>query len=375
MKLNWWADTLFKRLFVLMWLSLVLSSVVAFNVVTQGPWGGPPPGPGHNTGLTLSTGPVLPSLPPTPGLPGGPPPEPSQGQGAPHGLPTPLLLLDYGIRLLIIGAASWWGARWLSAPMQRLVEASQSLASAIGRDGALPELDQTRGTAEVREAAQVFNAMAQQLGQQYRSRALMVAALSHDLRTPLTRVRLRLESLQAEPAAQRCIADIREMDALIDAVLEVFRESSLSEPSQVTHVLAMVQSLGDDLVEQGHTVTTDGDAAVIETQPVALRRVLSNLINNAVRYGGLARVSVVEAEDGLRVTVDDDGPGIAPEHLEAVFQPFYRLETSRNRQTGGTGLGLYIARDLVQRQRGSLRLSNRPEGGLRATVFLPRSPP
>jgi len=236
----------------------------------------------------------------------------------------------------------------------------------------LPKLDEQRGTVEVREAAHVFNAMARRLDEQFRGRALMVAAISHDLRTPLTRVRMRLESLEGEPAAQRCIADIREMNGLIDTVLEVFREASASEPVRSTDVLAMAVSLGDDLVEQGHAVTVDGHAAIVEAQPGALRRALSNLLNNAVRYGERAQVQVSSGGEGVHVDIDDAGPGIPHDQLEAVFQPFYRLDSSRSRETGGTGLGLYIARDLLQRQRGTLTLANRREGGLRASIFLPR---
>jgi signal transduction histidine kinase len=376
-----WRDTLFRRLFVLMWVALVASHLVAFGIVGRGLLG---MGGLEQPDLAGALLRLSPSLPPTPGLPGGivmrrmqPPPFDTDGEfdDGPrgNGLPTAMLVLDYAIRFIVIGIASWWGARWLSAPMRRLVDASQSLAGGLGGAAPLPRLDEQRGTVEVREAARVFNDMARRLDEQFRGRALMVAAISHDLRTPLTRVRMRLESLEGEPAAQRCIADIREMNGLIDTVLEVFREASASEPVRSTDVLAMAVSLGDDLVEQGHAVTVDGHAAIVEAQPGALRRALSNLLNNAVRYGERAQVQVSSGGEGVHVDIDDAGPGIPHDQLEAVFQPFYRLDSSRSRETGGTGLGLYIARDLLQRQRGTLTLANRREGGLRARIFLPRA--
>jgi signal transduction histidine kinase len=384
--MKWFADTLFKRLFVLMWAALVGSHLVAYGVATQRFFGGGAP-------VSLSNLPTFPSLPPTPGLPdppragpGGPPPPPPgrrEGPGGPPppagdhaqgrpGMPADMLVLDYGVRFLIIGLAAWWGARWLSAPMRRLARAATALGRALGRSDAPPQLDDERGTVEVRETARVFNEMASALGEQFKSRGLLVAAISHDLRTPLTRIRMRLESMEDNPAAQRCIGDLREMNELIDSVLQVFRDSTAAEPPQRTEVFALVQSLADDLVEQGHAVALEGGPTVALAQPAALRRVLANLLGNAVRYGERATVTVGLDGDGVRIVIDDDGPGIPEAQLEAVFQPFYRVESSRNRDTGGTGLGLYIARDLALRQGGRLTLSNRPQGGLRAEVVLPR---
>lgn len=374
-----WRDTLFKRLFILMWVALVGSHFIAFMVVTR-PFGLSDPAPGgppphHSL-------PTMPSLPPTPGLPGDPrsgrPPPDSEGiddmgpgpGGPPPGLTTGMLLLDYGVRLLVIAVAAWWGARWLARPMRRLVDASRSLGPAIGRDEQLPQLDEQRGTFEVREASRVFNAMARQLNDDFKSRGLLAAAISHDLRTPLTRVRMRLETLESEPAAQRCIADVREMNQLIDTVLDVFRGRSMEDPARNTDVGALVQSLADDLVEQGLAVSYRGDAARAKAQPAALRRALTNLIENAVRYGDAAQVSVGSDNGRVRIVVDDRGPGVPETQLDAVFRPFYRVDASRSRETGGIGLGLYIARDLVQRQGGTVTLANRDGGGLRATIEL-----
>lgn len=395
---RWWRDTLFKRLFASMWIALVASHLVAFLLVT----GRLEPGP-NGRGPSLADLPTLPSLPPTPGVPGTdaaasrpaprpsdrpfperPPPErPERGFGPPPGpppsrpaegrpaLPPRLLALDYGVRLLVIGLMAWVAARWVSTPMRRLAEASRALGDALGRADAPAALDERRGTVEVRETARVFNEMAAALHRQFRSRGLMMAAISHDLRTPLTRMRMRLEQRSDDPASQRCIDDIREMSHLIDTVLEVFRETDGAEPAQQADVFALVQSLADDLVEQGHRIEVTGEPVVACVQPVALRRVIANLLGNAVRYGERATVTVRRNDDRVEILVDDEGPGIPPDQLESVFEPFYRVEASRSRHTGGTGLGLYIARHLTTRQGGRLTLSNRSGGGLRARLTLP----
>ena len=412
------ADTLFKRLFALMWLALVISHAVAFLVVTRDapasggrlptfpslppfsfsqraasvPQGMPTPPAGRPDG----------AAPPTwrggPGGehgPGGPPPFPDRGgmdspppmppdgpmggsgpgatsQGI--GLPTSAALLDYGIRLLIIGLAAWFGARWLSAPMRRLQAASRTLGQSLARNEVPPQVDERAGTVEVREAAHVFNEMSRQLSDQVHSRALLVAAISHDLRTPLTRIRMRLESSEDDPLTAKSIADIHEMDDLIESALEVFRGTgSHEEASQVTDVNALVQALVDDLADLGQPVSVQGDPAPALVQSAGLRRVVSNLVNNALRYGQRADVSVRPHGDSVHIVIEDQGPGIPEAQLDAVMQPFYRLDTSRNRLTGGSGLGLYIARDLISRQGGVLTLANRAEGGLRATIALKRA--
>jgi len=396
--MGWLTDTLAKRLFLLIWGALVLSHLLAFAAVQLVHFSDRP-------GMPRVAGqlPTFPSLPPTPGIPDahrgdargpdgpGPLPRPrpmheeegGPGDGPPPrsatpGLPANILLLDYGVRLLVIALAAWFGSRWLAAPMRRLLNASQTLGEAIDQQLALPQLDEQSGTREVREAAQVFNAMGRQLQQQFKSRGLMIAAISHDLRTPLTRLRMRLECMDAEPELQqRSVADVQEMNALIDNVLEVFRSagpSAAPEPLQKTDIAALVQSLTDDLIEQGQPVSCSGDAAAVtQAQPAALRRVLGNLIGNALRYGERAEVAVTQSADAVRITIDDHGPGIPVVHLEDVFQPFFRLESSRNKHTGGTGLGLYIARDLTRRQGGRLSLSNRAEGGLRAEIVLSKA--
>jgi len=418
------ADTLFKRLFALMWLALVISHAVAFLVVTRdratgnGRWPTfpslPPVSFARHAAPASAPGPASAGMPsrredrpaPPPGAggdggpppwqggpgdpadmgPGGPPPSwkpgnppmPADGPGGPGGsarggaLPTSAALLDYGIRLLIIGLAAWFGARWLSAPMRRLQSASRDLGQSLVRNDAPPQVDERAGTVEVRETAHVFNEMSRQLSEQVHSRALLVAAISHDLRTPLTRIRMRLENTEGDPLTARSIADIHEMDDLIESALEVFRGTSPhEEPAETTDVHALVQAIIDDLADLGQPVGVRGAAAPARVQAAGLRRVVSNLVNNALRYGKRADVRVHAAGGAVHIVIEDEGPGIPAAQLDAVMKPFYRLETSRNRLTGGSGLGLYIARDLVARQGGTLTLENRAEGGLRATIALP----
>jgi len=407
------ADTLFKRLFALMWLALVISHAVAFLVVTRdgatgnGRWptfpslppvsfarhaGTPASVSGPADASAVADGPVRPDKRPAPPPPdgpgdGGPPPwrgDPGgPGRMGPPGgpgsdsrggdLPTSAALLDYGIRLLIIGLAAWFGARWLSAPMRRLQTASRTLGRSLARNEAPPPVDERTGTVEVRETAHVFNEMSRQLSDQVHSRALLVAAISHDLRTPLTRIRMRLEGSEADPLTARSIADIHEMDDLIESALEVFRGTSPhEEPAEATDVFALVQALIDDLADLGQPVGVRGEPAPARVQAAGLRRVVSNLVNNALRYGKRADVRVRPAGDAVHIVIEDEGPGIPEAQLDAVMKPFYRLESSRSRLTGGSGLGLYIARDLVARQGGTLTLENRAEGGLRATIVLPK---
>lgn len=423
-------DTLARRIFLLLWVTLVVAQALAIGVVT---W------TRGEFDVQRVRVPGAPSLPPMPQLgrgpdqPGSQDPQGQQGpfrpQDAPpamHDVPLPgdvpmpprdsfrgfpqdggspsdpprwrgpfraltgwELTLDYGIRLLVTGLAAWIASRWLSRPMRDLVRASQDLGQSLHKQERLPLLDERQGTVEMRETAQVFNTMARQLRRQFNERGLMVAAISHDLRTPLTRLRMRLETLDIdELQRQRSVEDIHEMNALVDAVMELFRGDGpgAAEPLQDVDLGALAMALSDDLVEQAMPVTCevigdvigdpgdeDGQSPVLaKGQPMALRRVLGNLIGNAVRYGGSAEVQVGRDELGPWLRVMDRGPGIPADQLEAVFEPFFRLEASRNRHTGGAGLGLYIARELTLRQRGSLVLSNRPEGGLMAEVRLTR---
>jgi signal transduction histidine kinase len=383
---HWWRDTLFKRLFLLMWFGLAASHLIAFLVTNQVH---APPGGGDSA---IGRLPVLPSLPPMgdppgsmqrrgppPGSPPGPPPDRPPGppqRGAPDagpgGLPAAALWLDYGVRFLAIGVVAWFGARWLSAPMRRLAAASEALGRALGHGRRGEPLDARRGTLEVRQTAQVFNTMAQRLHAQFDAQSLLMAAISHDLRTPLARLRLRLETMQDQPQTARCIADVHEMDALIASVLGMLREQHASAAPQRVDIAALAQSLVDDLVEQRApaciTAAPPAGVAIVLAQPAALRRVLGNLIGNALGHGGAARVSIELRAGAVHVAIDDDGPGIPADQLETAFEPFQRLARA---DAAGSGLGLYIARDLAQRNGAALTLANRAGGGLRAELALP----
>jgi signal transduction histidine kinase len=286
-------------------------------------------------------------------------------------MPAAALWLDYGIRFIAIGVVAWFGARWLSAPMRRLAAASEGLGSALGEGRAMPQLDDARGTLEVRQTAQVFNTMARRLHAQFDAQRLLMAAISHDLRTPLARLRLRLEAMPPPADTGRCIADVNEMNAMVGSVLEMMREQHAGGGLQRVDIAALAQALVDDLAEQGEPVSIAPAAqAVVQARPAALKRVLGNLVDNAVRHGGGARVTVDAGPGGVRVCVDDDGPGIPPHELELAFEPFRRLGNGDG-AAPGSGLGLYIARDLAQRQGGRLTLANRPGGGLRVELLLP----
>jgi signal transduction histidine kinase len=381
--MRWWADTLFKRLFLLMWVGLVASHLLAFTITTRSMTG--PDGSAMRGGPHL---PVFPSLPPTGGPAEGmhrPPPDDFGPDDPGGGLSTAALWLDYGVRFAVIGVFAWLGARWLSAPMRRLADASEALGSSLGQNRPQAALDEERGTLEVRQTAQVFNVMAARLHAQFDAQALLMAAISHDLRTPLARLRLRLETMQAAPEhalqIERCVADVREMDGLIGEVLAMLRDKHLPAEREQIDLQSLTQSIVDDLAEQGQPALMVDDAlsstaVIVSARPGALSRVLGNLIGNAMRHGGSARVgvSVDEAADEAQVVIDDDGPGIAADRLEAVFEPFYRLDASRSRdadRSGGSGLGLYIARDLAERDGGRILLANRAGGGLRASLVLP----
>lgn len=377
--MNWRRfDTLFLRLFALMWVTLVLSHLVAY--LSVGPPGGPRGPAMQGDRLSASRWPTLPSLPPgnpfdategargEPPPPGGPP-----GPGEPPrspALPRAVLWADYALRMVVIALGAALGARWLAGPMRRLSRAAGELSRGFGRGNAAPVLDETRGTREVREVAQVFNGMATRLQEQFDARGLHMAALSHDLRTPLTRLRLRLEQLP-DAAARSAANDVREMDEMIDMTLAVLREQRDAQASEPVDMASLLQAVADDLAEQGHDVVLadDADVARARAHPAAVRRVVGNLVGNALRYGARARIGLARRGDLVEVTVDDDGPGIPPDRLEQVFEPWVRLAGTHERASHG--LGLAIARDLAERDGGRLTLANRPEGGLRATLQLP----
>ena len=194
--------------------------------------------------------------------------------------------------------------------------------------------------------------------------------LSHDLRTPITRIKLRTQKIIAEDLQQDIQSDINEMTAMIDATLDYLRGDGKPEACCLLDVAALVHSLAEDAEERGEVVTVSGNAKPILTQAMALQRCLNNLVENALRYGNQAEITLDDTGDKLVISIQDAGEGIPEDKLETVFAPFYRLDQSRSRHTGGVGLGLSIARDIVQKLGGSLTLKNAQAGGLIATLVL-----
>lgn len=273
------------------------------------------------------------------------------------------MLLAVAATLLVVALT----VRRITRPLTALSGAAERL----GRGEEVAALDET-GPAELRRTTAAFNAMQKRLTRFVRDRTAMLAAIGHDLRTPITALRLRAELVEDEEARERLLAIIAEMQQMTEATLAFAREEAQREETRPVDLSALVGSLCDDLTEMGRDVAFSGpDRLVNACRPVALRRALRNLIDNAVSYGRRARVTLAGAADGVTVTIDDDGPGIPEADLERVFGPFVRLEGSRSRETGGVGLGMAIARSIVRAHGGDITLANRPEGGLRATVSLP----
>jgi signal transduction histidine kinase len=258
-------------------------------------------------------------------------------------------------------------ARRVTRPLKALADS----ADAFGRGVAAPHLTEV-GPDEARRLIAAFNRMQERLSRFVADRTRMLAAIGHDLRTPITSLKLRAELLDDEEAKTKMLATLDEMEHMTEATLAFAREDATSETSRTIDLAAAIASQVDDLAELGKPVSFgEAPRLVYSCRPTALKRAIGNLIENAVQYGRRARISLEDAASGPVIAVEDDGPGIPEERLEEVFKPFVRLETSRNRTTGGTGLGLAIARSIVLGHGGELVLSNRREGGLRAEIRLP----
>lgn len=278
-------------------------------------------------------------------------------------------LLDLAVLTATLAAASWFAVRSITRPLARLAVA----ATALGEDLYQQPLPES-GPSEVRQAAEAFNAMQDRLLRHFEARARMVAAMSHDLRTPLTRMRLRTEMLDEPQARERFERDLIEMEAIVNDTLSMMRSLHNTETPAAFDLSDLLKQLVRDRVECGQDVVLDGvDAGLqVRGKREALKRCVENLVENAVKYAGSARLHVDADADLLRIVVRDDGPGIPEESLERVFEPFYRVESSRNRGTGGTGLGLCIARDLAQTFGARVRLENREPHGLEASLTVHR---
>lgn len=285
---------------------------------------------------------------------------------------SPILNADslplYGSVAALVVALSIWSLRRLTAPYRAL----ESAVRRIGMDLKSPPLPEW-GSSEYKSAARAVNTMQARLREYVEDRELLAAALAHDLRTPLTRIRLRLELLRNSPLRTALMNNLADIEAISASVLDFATFEAKGETSERIDFWSLVDSIADG----NPHVVFDGARSharglTCYGQAIALRRCVSNLVDNAVKYGGKARLALSRDADRILLTIDDSGPGIPEAQMEAIFRPFTRLEASRNRQTGGFGLGLTIARNIARRFGGDVTLKNRADGGgLRAELTIP----
>jgi signal transduction histidine kinase len=291
---------------------------------------------------------------------------PGRSQGA------AIVLAAWLVTFLIAASlVGWWAIARIAAPLGLLARATERFGRGMANE-ALPR----RGAHEIRVIADSFAEMRRRVARFVGDRTTMIAAISHDLRTPLTRMRLRVERVEDEDLRAALSRDIDALEAIARETLEFARIDDAPGPPDRVDLASLLQTLADERADMDQDVRCAAHAPlVVSARADALRRALGNLIDNALAYGGAARISVVDLPDAVRIDIDDEGPGIPENRLEDVFRPFVRLEDSRNRTTGGTGLGLAIARNLARAQGGDVVLANRtpPDGtGLRASLTLPK---
>lgn len=282
---------------------------------------------------------------------------------------SPWVFAALALQLVLLAAAAWFAVRLATRPLAALAEASDALGPDL-RAEPLPE----GGPVEVARAATAFNAMQRRIADQVAERVRILAAVSHDLQTPITRMRLRAELLDNAELQGKLLADLDAMRALVQEGIAYARSAHGEAEVPVRVDLdALLDSLVCDWRDAGHALALTGRVGrPVVTRPQALRRIVTNLVDNALKFAGAAEVAVeADAAGNLVVAVRDRGPGIDPAELDAVLQPFYRMEASRNRSTGGTGLGLAIAHQLAAALGGRLTLANRAGGGLEACLVLP----
>ena len=286
------------------------------------------------------------------------------------GIEGPLRLLGM---LAILGVSvallSAWAVRRLTQPLDALAEAATGLAKNLEQ----PPLPET-GPREIVQASRAFNAMQRDIKRYLDSRGQTLAAVSHDLRLPITRLRLRLEKIEEGELRGKMENDLAEMDQMIGSTLEFLRAGSTSEKASRLDLNALVESVTEDMITVGARIRQNGSVAQpMLVRPHAIRRCLTNLLEIARRYGGGdVDISLQEKEGAVEIRVDDRGPGIPADDLERVFEPFVRIETSRAKHTGGSGLGLAIARAIARSHNGDVRLEPREGGGISAILILPR---
>jgi signal transduction histidine kinase len=290
--------------------------------------------------------------------------------------PEPWRSPEFGEAFIVMTALGaimiFWAVRQMMIPVRTLAEAAERL----GRDVAnAPDLPET-GPTEIATASIAFNTMASRIRRFVEDRTFLITAIGHDLRTPITRLKLRAEYMDDDEQRAKMLADLDEMEAMVAATLAFGRDVATSEAVARIDLASLLRTVLDEAADgapdQADALAYDGpDHLPVLARPLSLKRAVMNLVANALKYGDAARVKLARTERSVQIDIDDNGPGIPAADAEAVFEPFRRLETSRNRETGGSGLGLSIARNIVRAHGGDILLRNLPGGGLRASVTLP----
>jgi hypothetical protein len=285
---------------------------------------------------------------------------------------SPTFLAAFALMTAAAALLSLWAVRRMMGPLRTLANA----AEALGRDVNSPPLPED-GPTEIATAAVAFNTMAGRIRRFVQDRTELLTAIGHDLRTPITRLKLRAEFVEDDEQRLKILADLEELEAMVSATLAFGRDARASEPVTALDLAELLRTILDDATDARpdlqEQLSYDGPAHLtIQARSLSLKRALANLVANAMHYAGSALVRLQPpANQVVLIVVEDNGPGIPPGDLERMFEPFHRGEPSRNRETGGVGLGLAIARNIVRAHGGDIALANRSEGGLRVTVTLP----
>lgn len=276
------------------------------------------------------------------------------------------LVLATAMLFFLVFGAAWWIARRLARPLRDLTRAAEGF-----RGHAPAEPVEPRGPSDLRRAVEAFNAMNRRTLALLDEKDRMLGAIGHDLRTPLASLRIRAENMGPEDERERLVATVEEMAATLEDILTLARTGRAREPVRPVDLAALADAVVEEFRKLGQAVDfRPSPRAVLAVQPNLLRRALRNLVDNGIAYGGGAAVTVEERPQEIEIKVEDEGPGIPAERLEDVLDPFRRLESSRNRESGGAGLGLAIANAVAQAHGGRLELANRAQGGLRASLIL-----
>lgn len=286
----------------------------------------------------------------------------------PYPAPPLGMILSYlaFVSVCVVGVA-WYAVRQITRPLRIGAQAARTLADNLDA----PPLSEC-GPVEVVEVSRAFNQMQRAIRQHLDERTQILASISHDLKTPLTRLRLRVAELDADERRTKLEADIDAMNTLVQEGLDYARSTQLREALVPVDLNPLIESIAEQAVDTGQTVDVSGRlTAPVRCAPRALARALQNLVDNALKYGQCAHLVLAATDQAVEIRVEDEGPGLPNELLAKVFEPFFRAETSRSRETGGTGLGLSIAQNLIRAQGGQIHLENRTSAGLAAVITLP----